>query len=227
MVGAPPGYVGYTEGGALTESVRRRPYSIVLLDEIEKAHQDVFNILLQVFDDGRLTDGRGRTADFSNTVIFMTSNLGAAQMKIKGGIGFGRNQLPSPEKSYEILKRNFLTEVEKFFSLEFRNRIDAIIVFKPLTEPVVRRIIDKFLRQIHDRPGLRERNITLQLDDSVYEMLMEHGYSYELGAREMERTIQKLIIDPLGQELAQHDIPQNSTLYVRIKDDQIDFCHKT
>lgn len=208
LIGAPPGYVGYDEGGQLTEAVRRRPYSVILLDEIEKAHPDVFNILLQVLDDGRLTDNQGRTVDFKNTIIIMTSNLGSHLIQ---------------DKLSEINEDNFenimgelrisLTELlRRTIRPEFLNRIDEIVLFKPLLKNELKQIIDIQLQKVGKQ--LAEKNITLAVDEDAKDFLMQHGYDVTYGARPMKRTIQRYLINPLSTELLMNKFESGDTIYV-------------
>jgi len=196
LIGAPPGYVGYEEGGQLTEKVRRKPYSVVLLDEIEKAHPDVFNILLQMFDDGALTDSFGRRVDFKNTVVIMTSNLGARQIKGGKTLGFQKEDSSS---SYEQMKQKLLEETRKTFNPEFLNRIDETVVFHPLGMKEVLQIIDILLSDVSKR--LEEKGVTFELTPRAKEFLAEKGYSPAFGARPLRRTIQKQVEDPLAEEI--------------------------
>ncbi|MBO7394325.1 MAG: AAA family ATPase, partial [Abditibacteriota bacterium] len=187
LVGAPPGYVGYDEGGQLTENVRRKPYSVVLFDEIEKAHPDVFNILLQLLDDGRLTDGQGRTVDFRNTVVIMTSNIASDkifELAGKGGAE-GNNEIKSILKTY--------------FRPEFLNRIDEILVFEPLSKEDIKRIVEIQLAKVAER--LAARKITLEITDAAKEKIAEAGYDPDFGARPLKRTIQREVLDKLSTEL--------------------------
>jgi ATP-dependent Clp protease ATP-binding subunit ClpB len=190
LIGAPPGYVGYEEGGYLTEAVRRRPYSVILLDEVEKAHQDVFNVLLQVLDDGRLTDGQGRTVDFRNTVIIMTSNLGSQVIQEYAGEG-----------SYTRMKAAVMEIVQQSFRPEFINRIDDIVVFHPLGTAQIRAIVDIQLGYLRKR--LQERNMELLLDDKARDLLGEAGFDPVYGARPLKRAIQQQIENPLAQRILQ------------------------
>ncbi len=196
LIGAPPGYVGYEEGGQLTEKVRRKPYSVVLLDEIEKAHPDVFNILLQMFDDGALTDSFGRRVDFRNTVVIMTSNLGARQIKGGKTLGFQKEDSTS---SYEQMKQKLLEETRRTFNPEFLNRIDETVVFHALGMKEVLQIIDILLRDVSKR--LEEKGITFELTPKAKEFLAEKGYSPAFGARPLRRAIQKQVEDPLAVEI--------------------------
>lgn len=196
LIGAPPGYVGYEEGGQLTEKVRRKPYSVVLLDEIEKAHPDVFNLLLQMFDDGSLTDSFGRRVDFRNTVVIMTSNLGAREIKGGKTLGFQKDDLKS---SYEQMKQKLLEETKKTFNPEFLNRIDEIIVFHPLDIPEILQIIDILLSDVAKR--LADKGISFDLTLEAKNFLAEKGYNPTFGARPLKRAIQKYLEDPLAEEI--------------------------
>jgi len=188
LIGAPPGYVGYEEGGYLTEAVRRRPYAVLLLDEVEKAHPDVFNILLQVLEDGRLTDGQGRTVDFRNTVIVMTSNMGSDVI-----------QTMTDESQYEAMRAQVLDIVGTHFRPELLNRIDELVVFHPLGKDHVRQIADIQLLRLQDR--LREHDLSLQLTDAAKGLLVEEGFDPVYGARPLKRAIQRNLENPLAQEL--------------------------
>ena len=185
LIGAPPGYVGYEEGGQLTEAVRRRPYSVILLDEIEKAHPDVFNVLLQVMDDGRLTDGQGRTVDFTNTVLIMTSNLGSEYIQ--------------SELSDAVVRERVLTSVRAHFRPEFLNRVDEMVVLTRLTKDQLRTIVDLQLDLVRRR--LDGRRITLQITDAAKAVLAEEGYDPVYGARPLKRVIQKRLADPLATKI--------------------------
>jgi ATP-dependent Clp protease ATP-binding subunit ClpC len=196
LIGAPPGYVGYEEGGQLSERVRRRPYSVILLDEIEKAHPDVFNLLLQVFEDGRLTDSFGRKVDFRNTVVIMTSNVGAELIRKNTSLGF---QDQKEEISYQEMKDKLLEEVKRTFKPEFLNRIDDIIVFRALTKDDLQRIVDIEIDYVVDR--LKEQNIALEVSKEAREFLIEKGFDPVFGARPLKRTIQRFLEDPLASEL--------------------------
>jgi ATP-dependent Clp protease ATP-binding subunit ClpB len=214
LIGAPPGYVGYEEGGQLTEAVRRKPYSVVLLDEIEKAHHDVFNVLLQVLDDGRLTDNQGRTVNFKNTIIIMTSNLGSsllqerlfniAESEIENAMGELR------ESMVELLRRTIRPE--------FLNRIDEIVLFKPLTQIEIRAIVD--LQLSHIKQMLRQKEITLVVDEEVKDWLANLGYDVTFGARPLKRTIQKYLVNPLSQELLMDKFAGGDTIKVTLSEDR-------
>ncbi|MDD4954408.1 MAG: AAA family ATPase, partial [Candidatus Omnitrophica bacterium] len=196
LIGAPPGYVGYEEGGQLTEKVRRRPYAVILLDEIEKAHPDVFNLLLQVFEEGRLTDSFGRKVDFRNTVIIMTSNVGADLIRKSGSLGF---KTQKEEVSYQEMKDKLLEEVKRTFKPEFLNRIDDIIVFRQLIKEDLEKIIDIEIGFVAQR--LKEQNITLEVTFEAKDLLIEKGFDPVFGARPLKRTIQRFLEDPLASEI--------------------------
>ena len=190
LIGAPPGYVGYDEGGQLTEAVRRRPYAVVLFDEIEKAHPDVFNVLLQVLDDGRLTDSKGRTVDFKNTVLIMTSNVGAAQLSTAWAQG---------EEGFEEAKVRVMDELRKHFKPEFINRVDDIVVFRPLGDEQLTHIVDLRLKDLELM--LADRKITLEMTDSARQAIFKAGYDRAYGARPLKRAIQRLVQDPLAVKI--------------------------
>jgi ATP-dependent Clp protease ATP-binding subunit ClpC len=215
LVGAPPGYVGYEEGGQLTERVRRRPYCIVLLDEIEKAHPDVFNMLLQVLEEGRLTDSLGRKVDFRNVMLIMTSNIGADLLKKQGSIGF-----KSPEFStdYKDMKTRLLEEVKKTFKPEFINRVDEIVVFQRLTREDLEKIIEIEVDQLRKR--LSERDIEIQLDQKAKDFLINKGFDQMYGARPLKRTIQRYLEDPLAEEMIAKRVRPNEIVHVTVKDDE-------
>jgi len=202
LVGAPPGYVGYEEGGQLTEAVRRKSYSVILLDEIEKAHPDVFNMLLQIMEDGKLTDAKGRTVDFRNTIVIMTSNIGAMQMT-KGTMAFrsGKDAERQSQMEYESMKERVLAELKNNFKPEFLNRIDATIVFHQLILDQMRSIIDLLLSRV--RKQLTEQEIELQMPQETKDFLVDKGFDQQYGARPLRRTIQNLIEDPLAEGLLQ------------------------
>jgi ATP-dependent Clp protease ATP-binding subunit ClpB len=210
LIGAPPGYVGYEEGGYLTEAVRRRPYSVILLDEVEKAHQDVFNVLLQVLDDGRLTDGQGRTVDFRNTVIIMTSNLGSQVIQEYAGEG-----------NYTRMKSAVMEIVQQSFRPEFINRIDDIVVFRPLGTEQIRSIVDIQLGFLRKR--LQERNMELSLDDAARDLLGEAGFDPVYGARPLKRAIQQQVENPLAQKILQGGFGPADRIKVTVRDGQLVF----
>ncbi len=210
LIGAPPGYVGYEEGGYLTEAVRRRPYSVVLLDEIEKAHPDVFNVLLQVLDDGRLTDGHGRTVDFRNTVIIMTSNLGSQRIQELAG-----------EENYASMKAELMEIVAQQFRPEFVNRIDDVVVFHPLAPEHLSLIVDIQLRYLHER--LAERDMVLRLDEAAGERLAQAGYDPVYGARPLKRAIQQQLENPLAQQILNGSFGPGDTIRVSVGAEGLEF----
>ncbi|HBN85794.1 MAG TPA: hypothetical protein DDZ89_18355 [Clostridiales bacterium] len=220
LVGSPPGYVGYDEGGQLTDKVRTNPYSVLLFDEIEKAHPDVFNILLQVLDDGRITDGQGRTVDFRNTVVIMTSNVGAMQLTEDRPLGFSFQQ-DNDESDYKSLKGKVMTELKRSFRPEFLNRVDDIIVFHHLTKEHMNEIIEIMLKNLRDR--LKSRNITLKVTDEVKSYIIKKGYDKAYGARPMKRVIQNLIEDGLAEKLLLNEIGDNDTVTVELEGEQLVF----
>lgn len=225
MVGAPPGYVGYEEGGQLTDAVRRKPYSIILLDEIEKAHPDVFNVLLQVLDDGRLTDGKGRTVDFRNTVIIMTSNAGATLLKKSApALGFAVGSGDEKQEAEDAAKKRVLGEVRHIFKPEFLNRIDELIVFHPLGREELSKIIDILLRDVRMR--LAEKEIRLEVSPAAKNVLVEKGTDFKYGARPLKRAIQKLIEDEIAEHLLARDFKRGDTIQVRKNGAKLDFVRK-
>lgn len=217
MTGAPPGYVGYEEGGQLTEKVRRRPYSVVLFDEIEKAHPDVFNILLQILDDGHLTDGLGRRVDFRNTILIMTSNIGTRAVR-KGSFGFGKSD---DTIDYESMKSTILEETKRLFNPEFLNRIDEIVVFRPLGRKEVAKIVELILQEMLE--PLAERGIRVHLTEKAKEFLVDKGYDPIYGARQVRRTLRKYIEDPISEELLMNKFPPNSEILVRCTEKGLEF----
>jgi ATP-dependent Clp protease ATP-binding subunit ClpC len=222
LVGAPPGYVGYEEGGQLTEIVRRRPYSVILLDEIEKAHPDVYNILLQIMDEGRLTDSQGRAVDFRNTIIIMTSNLGSEQIsKTKRSMGFVEND--SFESDYQNMKEQVMSAVKKTFRPEFINRLDDIIVFHPLTKKQLKEII--FIQISDLKSRLEEKNLSLSVKESAIDFLLEKGYNPIFGARPLKRAIQRYIEDPLSEEILKNKYEEDDIIIIthRKNDDKLSF----
>jgi ATP-dependent Clp protease ATP-binding subunit ClpC len=211
LLGAPPGYVGYEEGGYLTEKVRRRPYSVVLFDEIEKAHPDVFNMMLQVLDDGRLTDSLGHVVDFKNTILIMTSNLGTSLIGKRVSPGFLQE---SDEQSYERMKDRVMEELKRAFRPEFLNRIDDIIVFHALSIDDIKLIIRLMVRRINHQ--LSERGIELILTEAAESALVEKGYDATYGARQLRRTIQKHVEDPLAEAIVRGQIAESARVEVDI-----------
>lgn len=213
LVGAPPGYVGYEEGGQLTEAVRRKPHSIVLLDEIEKAHPDVFDILLQIFEDGRLTDGQGRVVDFRNTIIIMTSNLGSRDISAGTTIGFLKDQV-----KFENMENLVMDAVKKFFKPEFLNRIDEIVVFHHLTNEDLRQIVGIMMDDLNKQ--LRSQNLTVKISDRMLDQIITEGYEPRFGARPLRRAIQRLVKDPLAEYMLKHE-NIGGTLFIDFVDGEI------
>jgi ATP-dependent Clp protease ATP-binding subunit ClpC len=213
LVGAPPGYVGYEEGGQLTEAVRRKSYCVILLDEIEKAHDEVFNILLQIFDDGHLTDAKGRRVDFRNTVIVMTSNVGAELIKKDMTIGFTtQGESKTREMEYEKMKDRVLGELKKRFRPEFLNRVDSVVVFHSLSKEHIRKIVDLMLVTV--AKALKEKNIKLEVTDAAKDLLGEKGYDPVFGARPLRRTIQTMIEDQLSEAILRNTYKPGDTINV-------------
>jgi ATP-dependent Clp protease ATP-binding subunit ClpC len=211
LIGAPPGYIGYEEGGQLTEKIRRRPYSVVLLDEIEKAHPDVWNMLLQIMEEGRLTDNVGRMIDFKNSILIMTTNIGAQEITGREPFGFKKKD---DETTYEKMKEVLKQEMEKNFRPEFLNRVDDIIVFRPLTKPDLKNIIEIELEKVRKR--LKEKNLQLTLTDEAKDLLIEKGSNLEFGARPLRRTIEHLLEDPLAEELLKGSFAGKDKITVRV-----------
>jgi ATP-dependent Clp protease ATP-binding subunit ClpC len=216
LIGAPPGYVGYEEGGQLTEKVRRKPYSVILLDEIEKAHPDVYNILLQVLDDGQLTDGLGRKVDFKNAIIIMTSNIGVRQLKDFGtGVGFATQTI---QDNFDNISRGVIQKaLQKTFSPEFLNRIDDVIVFNSLNKEHLHTIIDIVLKNVYDR--LEKLGFNVELTESAKDFISEKGYDPQFGARPLHRAIQKFVEDPLAEEILQNNVQAGDTIVVNANED--------
>ncbi len=221
LVGAPPGYVGYEEGGQLTEAVRRRPYSVVVLDEIEKAHPEVFNILLQMMEDGRLTDSQGRIVDFKNTVIIMTSNVGAQMLSEERGLGFRGNRRDGGERAYESMRNRVMDELKKAFRPEFLNRVDDTIVFHPLTRPEIHQIVDLMLRNVNKQ--LATQGLSLHVDEAVKELLSEEGYDANYGARPLRRAVQRLIEDPLAEQVLMGRFSESDQIEGFVEDGHVGF----
>jgi ATP-dependent Clp protease ATP-binding subunit ClpB len=207
LLGAPPGYVGYEEGGYLTEAIRRNPYSVILFDEIEKAHPDVFNVLLQLLDDGRLTDSQGHTVDFKNTIVIMTSNLGN---QVLGE----RNTLSSDE-----ISERMMASLRSFFRPEFLNRIDEIIVFHFLTRENIMKIVDVQIKDLNER--LAEKRLVLELTDEARELLAERGYDPDFGARPLKRLLQRSLLDPLARLVIEGEVDEGDTIKADVREGEI------
>ena len=217
LIGSPPGYVGFDEGGQLTESVRRRPYRVILFDEIEKAHPDIFNILLQILDDGRLTDGHGRTVDFTNTIIIMTSNLITAD-NITNNFGFVQNL---SDKEAVKQRSSIDKALKNSFRPEFINRIDEIIVFEKLNKDELKLITDIIIKDIQIR--LDEKNIQIDLSEKAKELLINEGYDEEFGARPLKRLIQRKIENEISSMIISKEISKNDSLKINVKSGKLDF----
>jgi ATP-dependent Clp protease ATP-binding subunit ClpB len=232
LIGAPPGYVGYEEGGQLSEAVRRRPYSVVLFDEIEKAHHDVFNVLLQVLDDGRLTDGQGRTVDFKNTIVIMTSNLGSPIIQE----WFERSRPASRDENadksdraltrrgYKEMEEKVMAELKRHFRPEFLNRVDDVIIFQSLDEEELSRIVDIQLEKLKSR--LAQQQLTLEVDATAKKLLASEGYDPQFGARPLKRAIQEQILNPLSLRLLEGEFKPGDRIKVTAKDDGLVFQRK-
>ena len=219
LIGSPPGYVGYEEGGQLTEAVRRKPFSVILFDEIEKAHPDVFNTLLQILEDGRLTDSQGHQVDFKNTIIIMTSNLGTRDIQKGPGIGFAAR--PDEKLTYEKMKDRVMDELKKSFRPEFLNRIDEVIVFHSLTQADVKQIVDLLMKRVTEQ--LKAKDLEIELTDAAKTVLAEKGFDPSLGARPLRRTIQRFVEDPLSEKLLWKEFRAGQTIIVDARDGEIVF----
>ncbi|MBM3183512.1 MAG: AAA family ATPase, partial [Chloroflexi bacterium] len=216
LIGAPPGYIGYEEAGQLTEAVRRRPFRVILFDEVEKAHPDVFNILLQILEDGRLTDGHGRAVDFRNSVVVMTSNLGTQEFQ-RQAIGFTRQDKGEQQR----LRSAIETALKQTFRPEFLNRIDDIIIFQPLTEEHLKKIVDLLVLEVEKR--LADRNIELELDDEAKAWLLKEGYEPAFGARPLRRAIQRYVENPLSSKILSGDFKDGDCIFVGVEGDSLSF----
>jgi len=212
LIGAPPGYVGFEEGGQLTEQIRRRPYAVVLLDEIEKAHPEVFNMLLQLMEEGRLTDSFGRNVDFRNVILIMTTNAGADAIKNEASFGF---QKPDDDASYDSMKKRVTEEIEKVFRPEFINRVNDVIVFRHLTKTDLKQVVDLELAKVRTR--LEERGLVLELSEETKEFLVKKGSNTDYGARPLRRAIESYIEDPLAEELLKGEFNGQDTIRVSVK----------
>jgi ATP-dependent Clp protease ATP-binding subunit ClpC len=218
LVGAPPGYVGFEEGGQLTEKVRRRPYAVVLMDEIEKAHHDIFNLLLQIMEDGKLTDSYGRKVDFRNTILVMTSNVGADLIKNQGSLGFGKK---GGDSDNDRLKKSLTEAVEREFRPEFVNRLDEIIIFKYLDRNDLSNIINIEISGVVRR--LEDQTMTLELTEDAREFLIDQGYNQDFGARPLRRAIGKFVEDPIAEEILRGRFIPGTKIVVSMKDEHLEF----
>ena len=222
LIGSPPGYVGYEEGGQLTEQVRRKPYSVVLFDEIEKAHPDVWNMLLQILEEGKLTDNVGRVVNFRNTIILMTSNVGSDTIKKQSTLGFSPI---TDENSYEKMRDKILEESKKIFRPEFLNRLDDVIVFRALTKPDLIQILHLEITKVFER--LKSKNIVLELDDKAKDFLVEKGYDPQYGARPMRRAVERFLEDPLAEEILRGHLHEGEPIQVSSDKDKLIFNQTT
>jgi len=221
LVGSPPGYVGYEEGGQLTEKVRRNPYSVVLFDEIEKAHPDVWNMLLQILEEGKLTDSMGRIVNFRNTIILMTSNVGSDTLRKASTLGFAPI---TDESSYEKARERVLEEAKKMFRPEFLNRLDDLIVFRSFTKPDLIQILTLEVEKVLEQ--LRKKNLRLELDDKAKDLLVEKGYDPQYGARPMRRAVEKYFEDPLAEEILKGALHEGEMIQVTADKDKLLFNQK-
>jgi ATP-dependent Clp protease ATP-binding subunit ClpC len=221
LVGAPPGYVGYEEGGQLTEKVRRRPYSVVLLDEIEKAHPDIFNMLLQIMEEGRLTDSFGRHIDFRNVVLIMTSNIGANLIKNSTGLGFGRAPAGNKESGADKMRDLIQGEIERHFRPEFINRLDEIVVFNQLNRDDMQRIVENEMRKVNAR--MKQKGHVLEVDQTVIDWLIEKSFHEDFGARPLKRGIEKHLEDPLSEQILKGQFDTPYTIKAFVKDGEVRF----
>jgi len=221
LVGSPPGYVGYEEGGQLTEQVRRKPYSVVLFDEVEKAHPDVMNMLLQIMEEGKLTDSVGRVVDFRNTIVLLTSNVGAETIRKQTTIGFGA---ASDESNYEKMRDKIMDETRRVFRPEFLNRLDDVIVFRALGKPDLIEILDLEVKKVLDR--LKGRKIHLELDAKAKDFLAEKGFDPVYGARPMRRAVERFLEDPLAEEILKGHLHDNEPIQVGVDGDKLVFNQK-
>ncbi|MBQ7352198.1 MAG: ATP-dependent Clp protease ATP-binding subunit, partial [Clostridia bacterium] len=222
LIGSPPGYVGFDEGGQLTEKVRRKPYSVVLFDEIEKAHPDVFNLLLQVLDDGRLTDSQGRTVTFKNTIIIFTSNVGVSELpKKRGGLGFGVDNSANDQLEYVEIKNVLTNAFKTRFKPEFVNRIDVVTVFHPLDFSQLSQIAKLFICNLNKR--LQNQGAGLKITESALKYLIEKGYDREYGARPLRRLIEQEIEDKIAEQFLEGKIPTGATIIISARDGKLNF----
>jgi ATP-dependent Clp protease ATP-binding subunit ClpC len=221
LVGAPPGYIGYEEGGQLTETIRRRPYSVVLLDEIEKAHPEAFNMLLQILEDGHLADAKGRKVDFRNTILIMTSNIGAELIQRDSVLGFGgkRPEAKTEEEAYKNMRTKLMDELKRLFRPEFLNRLDNIVVFRALSKEDIYKIVDIQLGYL--KPRLDEHELKLEMTEAAKEKLATEGYDKNLGARPLKRVMQRVIEDPLSEGVLSGEFKRGSTLIADVVEGEI------
>jgi ATP-dependent Clp protease ATP-binding subunit ClpC len=223
LVGSPPGYVGYEEGGQLTEAVRRRPYSVILFDEIEKAHPEAFNTLLQVMEDGHLSDAKGKKVDFRNAILILTSNVGADLIKRETGLGFGvkRDEQETEETAYQKMRKKVMEEMERMFRPEFRNRLDGVVIFRALTKQEITQIVDLLLDLVRER--LLEQDMNLVVTDAAKESIAEEGYDPDFGARPLRRVIQTRIEDAFSEGILAGKFGPGDTVQADVEDGVIVF----
>ena len=219
LIGSPPGYVGFEEGGQLTEKIRRKPYAVILFDEIEKAHPDVMNMLLQILDDGRLTDSQGRTVNFKNTVIIMTSNIGARLITDKKSLGFVNEQEENENNEYENTKKEVMEALKRELRPEFINRIDEIVVFHKLNDNEINQIIDIMLNNVTKR--LEEQKIKVELEPDIKQLIAKKGVDKSFGARPLRRTIQTLLEDRLAEEILDGNITKNKLVKIGLDNEKV------
>jgi ATP-dependent Clp protease ATP-binding subunit ClpC len=219
LIGSPPGYVGYEEGGQLSEAVRRRPYSVVLFDEIEKAHPDVMHLLLQILEEGKVTDSLGRKIDFRNTIIIMTSNIGAELIKKSSTMGFGAAR--RDEQNYDVMKEKILDEAKRTLKPEFVNRLDDLIVFHTLGRPELLTIIDLEIHKVSQR--IKAKEISITLDDKAKDFLIEKGYDPQYGARPMRRAVERYLEDPMAEEILRGTVKAGDVATVTVEDGKLVF----
>jgi ATP-dependent Clp protease ATP-binding subunit ClpC len=223
LVGAPPGYIGYDDAGQLTEAIRRRPFSIVVFDEIEKAHPEAFNMLLQIMEEGRLSDARGHQVDFRNAIIVMTSNIGADLIKRESGLGFGiprgKDETADAQQSYDEMRKKLLDELKRVFRPEFVNRVDNVIVFRALNQEDLRQIVELELNKVRER--VAEYGITIKATEAAGALLSEKGYSEEYGARPLRRVIQTEIEDRLSDAILRDEFAPGDTVWIAVEKDDI------
>jgi ATP-dependent Clp protease ATP-binding subunit ClpC len=222
LIGSPPGYVGYEEGGQLSEAVRRRPYSVVLFDEIEKAHPDVMHLLLQILEEGKITDSLGRKIDFRNTIIIMTSNVGADLIRRQTTLGFGA---PKLDDNYDVMRDKIMEETKRVFKPEFLNRLDDTIVFHMLTKPDLIQIVDLEVAKVIQR--IKAKDIHLILEESAKDFLIEKGYDPQYGARPMRRAVERYLEDPLAEELLRGHIKTHEYIHVKRDGEKLAFLSQS
>jgi ATP-dependent Clp protease ATP-binding subunit ClpC len=221
LVGAPPGYIGYEEAGQLTETIRRRPYSVVCFDEVEKAHPEAFNMLLQIMEDGHLSDAKGHKVDFRNTIIIMTSNIGADLISRQTSLGFAvsHDEAKTQEEAYKEMKEKLLAELKRTFRPEFLNRLDGVMVFKALTKEEIKQIVDLELNKVRER--LEDQQIELEVSETAKGHLAQEGYDTHFGARPLKRVIQRLVEDPLSEGLLAGEFQEGDTVLADLEDGEV------